>query len=135
MMLGEALVRAGGIGARYRTIFENNGFVSTVESRVPRRCHPRCSGVLHARSHVCGSVSQAKKDVAACLIRTLQWCFVVVVGDANWRRVYCMRRQAVELQVTMQTAHREKQEVVQKARRLEHGWMMTIDDPVKNCIP
>jgi hypothetical protein len=44
-----------------------------------------------------------------------------------------MRQQAVELQVTMQTAHWEKQEVVQKARRLEHGWMVTIDDPVKNC--
>jgi hypothetical protein len=46
-----------------------------------------------------------------------------------------MRQQAVELQMTMQTAHREKQEAVQKARRLEQGLMVTIDDPVKNCRP
>jgi hypothetical protein len=87
MMFGEAFVRAGGTGTMYRTVFENGGFVSTVESRVLRRCHPGCSSVQRARSRVCGSGSQAEGDVAAGLIRTLRWHRGVVVGDANWRRL------------------------------------------------
>jgi hypothetical protein len=41
-----------------------------------------------------------------------------------------MRRQAVGLLVAAQAAHREKEEAVEKARRLKHGWMVTIDDMV-----
>jgi hypothetical protein len=41
-----------------------------------------------------------------------------------------MRRQAVGLLVAAQAAHREKEGAVEKARRLKHGWMVTIDDMV-----
>jgi hypothetical protein len=84
MMVGELIVKARGTDAKYRSFFENGGFVSIAESRVPRRCgHVGCSGVLRAKSRVCGSVSQAEKDAAACLIRLLRWRHGVVAGDAN----------------------------------------------------
>jgi hypothetical protein len=41
-----------------------------------------------------------------------------------------MRQQAVGLRVAAQVAHREKEEAVRKARRLEQGWMVSIDDLV-----
>jgi hypothetical protein len=41
-----------------------------------------------------------------------------------------MRRQAVGLRVAAQPAYREKEEAVQKARRLKQGWVVTIDDMV-----
>lgn len=42
--------------------------------------------------HVAATVTDAEEDAADCLINALRWRRVIVVDDANWRRVTRMRR-------------------------------------------
>ncbi|XP_037455267.1 uncharacterized protein LOC119325645 [Triticum dicoccoides] len=83
-MLAEVLRQVGGSPPAYATQWLSDGYLATVQTTVPLRCHPWCRTVLRVAGAVARDVCAAEEGAADALIRLMRSRHGVQTDDANW---------------------------------------------------